>query len=128
MLTLAPDLKRAIRDRGLKGSQSLALQQLSPKNLKVGEREALTIRASATKRVIEEKLSVAQTRKLVKQIKQGQGTSPLEQAAPPLAKVTRGVQQLSTQVLRELKTSQLEELQQLLGQKLAEISEVLQQR
>lgn len=67
-LKLFDDLKDAIRSQGLGGHQAKILQQLSPKNLGVTDKQALKMRQQVTKVVIEKKLSVADTRVKVKEV------------------------------------------------------------
>jgi ParB family chromosome partitioning protein len=78
MLMLLSDLKTAIREQGLKGSQAMVLQQLSAKNLEVKPKKADTLRQQATTKVIQEKLSVTQTRALVREILRAHKTSSRE--------------------------------------------------
>jgi len=65
MLGLADDLKDAIRNLGLKGVHAIALQKLSAKNLNLSQTKAKRLREDLTKKVVQENLSVLQTRKLV---------------------------------------------------------------
>lgn len=67
-LKLFDDLKDAIRSQGLGGHQAKILQQLSPKNLGVTDKQALKIRQQVTQVAIEKKLSVASTRAKVKEV------------------------------------------------------------
>jgi ParB family chromosome partitioning protein len=130
MLTLLSDLKTAIREQGLKGSQAMVLQQLSAKNLEVKPKKADSLRQQATTKVIQEKLSVTQTRALVREILRAHKTSSREAGAPTksVSTVTKGVEKLSLELLAALETSKLEDLQQLLEKKLEDIGEVLKQR
>ena len=130
MLTLLSDLKTAIREQGLKGSQAMVLQQLSAKNLEVKPKKADTLRQQATTKVIQEKLSVTQTRALVREILRAHKTSSMEAGSPTksVSTVTKGVQKLSVELLATLETSKLEDLQQLLEKKLEDIGAILKQR
>lgn len=67
-LKLFDDLKDAIRSQGLGGHQAKILQQLSPKNLGVTDKQALKMRQQVTQVAIEKKLSVASTRAKVKEV------------------------------------------------------------
>jgi ParB family chromosome partitioning protein len=67
-LKLFDDLKDAIRSQGLGGHQAKILQQLSPKNLGVTDKQALKMRQQVTQVAIEKKLSVADTRAKVKEV------------------------------------------------------------
>ena len=130
MLTLLPDLKTAILKQGLKGSQALVLQQLSAKNLEVKPKKADSLRQQATTKVIQEKLSVTQTRTLVREILRTHKTSSREASSPTksVSTVTKGVEKLSLELLATLETPKLEDLQQLLEKKLEDIGAVLKQR
>jgi len=130
MLMLLSDLKTAIREQGLKGSQAMVLQQLSAKNLEVKPKKADTLRQQATTKVIQEKLSVTQTRALVREILRAHKTSSMEAGSPTksVSTVTKGVQKLSVELLATLETSKLEDLQQLLEKKLEDIGAILKQR
>lgn len=130
MLTLLSDLKTAIREQGLKGSQAMVLQQLSAKNLEVKPKKADTLRQQATTKVIQEKLSVTQTRALIREILRAYKTSLREASSPTksVSIVTKGVEKLSLELLATLETPKLEDLQQLLEKKLEDIGAVLKQR
>jgi ParB family transcriptional regulator, chromosome partitioning protein len=129
MLSLAADLKTAIRQLGLKGVHAMALSKLSAKNLVLPEEEAQPIRVQATNRVIAEKLSVTQTRKLVQEIINS-NLDDFPGAARQLKQVklaAGNLKKLSPQVLEQAEVDQLVELQEVLRQKLAEIEAVLKQ-
>ena len=130
MLSLAEDLKDAIRSKGLKGIHALALQKLSAKNLKISEEQAKAIRVETTEQVLAEKLSVAQTRKLVAEVAQKQAQS--EKAATTgnkqISAAVRPLQKLSPEKLKDAEVGELVELQETLRQKLTEIEEILQQK
>lgn len=128
MLSIAADLKLAIRS-GLKGVHAMALSKLSAKNLGVLPEEAESIRVKATNQVCTEKLSAAQTRKLVKEIISS-NLSKFPASAQQLKQVklaAGNLKKLSPQVLEESEVEQLVELQEVLRQKLAEIEAVLKQ-
>lgn len=67
-LRLPEDLKTAIRGAGLGANHARSLQQLNSKNLGIEESEATKIRQNATLQVLQERLTVAQTRSLVTKI------------------------------------------------------------
>jgi len=69
MLSLPPDLKIAVRLKGLKAAHALALFALSAKTLNLSEQEAEKERIAATTTVLEQDLTVSDTRKLVAEIK-----------------------------------------------------------
>ncbi len=129
MLALATDLKAAIRESGLKGVHAMALQKLSAKNLGQTELSAQSIRVNTTQKVIAEKLSGSETRKLVGQViafhAKPNPTPP--KRVKQIAKVTGNLQQLSSEMLALAEPSQLIEFQEVLRQKLAEIEGVLKQ-
>lgn len=129
MLSLATDLKAAIRESGLKGVHAMALQKLSAKNLGQTELSAQSIRVNTTQKVIAEKLSGSQTRKLVGQViafhAKPDPTPP--KRVKQIAKVTGNLQQLSSEMLALAEPSQLIEFQEVLRQKLVEIEGVLKQ-
>lgn len=130
MLSLAEDLKNAMRSKGLKGIHALALQKLSAKNLKISEKQAKAIRAKITQQVLAEKLSVAQTRKLVTEVVQKQTKSEKSSTTgnKQISAAVRPLQKLSPENLKDAEVAQLVELQETLQQKLAEIEEILQQK
>ena len=129
MLSLATDLKAEIRESGLKGVHAMALQKLSAKNLGQTELSAQSIRVNTTQKVIAEKLSGSETRKLVGQViafhAKPDPTPP--KRVKQIAKVTGNLQQLSSEMLALAEPSQLIEFQEVLRQKLVEIEGVLKQ-
>jgi ParB family chromosome partitioning protein len=131
MLSLAVDLKVAIRSSGLKGVHAMCLQKLSAKNLRKTEEEAESIRVEITQKVIAEKLSVKEARKLVSEVMSSlaasSSTPPLP-AAKQVLKATGSLQKLSGEMLAKAEASKLREFQELLRQKLAEVEEVLKQK
>lgn len=130
MLSLAPDLKAAIRESGLFGVHAIALQKLSAKNLGLSEEKAQSIRVNTTQIVIAQKLSASQTRKLINEVialhVQADPTS--QKRVKQISKATGSLQQLSSEILAEAEPSQLLEFQEVLRQKLAEIEVVLKQK
>ena len=85
MLSLPCDLKTAIRQQGLKGAHALALAALSAKTLNLSEQQATSERIIATQQVLERDLTVADTRKLVAQIKMRFSSSEAESQKTNLA-------------------------------------------
>ncbi|MDJ0703861.1 MAG: ParB/RepB/Spo0J family partition protein [Leptolyngbyaceae cyanobacterium MO_188.B28] len=130
MLSLAPDLKVAIREQGLKGSHAMVLQQLSAKNLNTSQKEADQLRKKTITRVIQENFSVSQTRKLIREILK-QHKVPSQAKFSP-AKVVNSfnktVQGLSEDLLGEMETSRLEDLRKILKDKLKDVEAALEQR
>ena len=130
MLSLAEDIKTAIRSKGLKGVHAMALQKLSAKNLGLTEEEAESIRLNTTQKVTAEKLSASATRKLVASViaSQVQPSSTSETKIKPVSQEARRLQKLSLESLKKTERTQLIEFQEVLRQKLAEIEEVLKQK
>lgn len=129
MVSLFDDLKEAMRNSGLKGFQAVALNQLSPKNLNVKPKKAATIRAQVTAQVLEENLSVAKTRTLVKQILQQHSTAKLDPISKrAIATATKTLDKLSLEILSSAQPEELEQLQQQLRDKLEEISRLMEER
>ncbi len=127
MLGLAPDLKAAIRESGLKGVHGMALAKLNGKNLGKTEDEALAIRVQVTQKVMAEKLSATKTRKLVNETiaSQAKEDVKLSRNIKQVAKVTGNLQKLSSETLAAAEIDQLTQLQEILKQKLAEIEEIV---
>ena len=130
MLSLAPDLKAAIRESGLFGVHAMALMKLSKKNLGKKEEEAQQIRINTTQKVIAEKLSAAQTRKLVNEViaLHVQADPTPQKKVNQVSIATGNLHKLSSEMLALAELSQLKEFQQVLRQKLAEIEVVLKQK
>ena len=130
MLSLADDLKSAIREQGLKGVHAIALSKLSVKNLGVSEEKAKEIRVKTTQQVISEKLSASQTRKLVGEViaEEALPNSTSTAKTKPVSVETSRLQKLSIESLQAADPEQLVEFQEVLRQKLAEIEAVLQQK
>ena len=130
MLSLAEDLKTAIRSSGLKGVHAIALQKLSAKNLGVPELEAEEIRINITQKVLAEKLSVQKTRQLVTEAIALQSTDAekIEKQVKPMTTATRSLYKVSGDALKKVEVSQLMEFQEVLRKKLAEIEEVIQEK
>ncbi|WP_258004741.1 hypothetical protein [Cylindrospermopsis raciborskii] len=130
MLSLAEDLKAAIRSSGLKGVHAMALQKLSAKNLGLPESEAEEIRINITQKVLAEKLSVQKTRHLVTEVIASQSTDAekIEKQVKPVATATRSLYKVSGEALKKVEVSQLMEFQEALRKKLAEIEELIQEK
>ncbi|AFZ38299.1 ParB family protein (plasmid) [Stanieria cyanosphaera PCC 7437] len=127
MLSLAPDLKEAIRNLGLKGVHALALNKLSAKNLKISERKAKSVRVEKTKQVTLKKLSAAETRKLVNEVleKYAGSEAKSHRELKTIVRAKVNLQHLSDEVLASADASQLKALEEVLRQKLAAIETVL---
>lgn len=124
MLSLAADLKTAIRTSGLKGVHAMCLQKLSAKNLGKTEKKAQSIRLKTTQKVIEEKLSIKETRKLVSEAMSSFAASSPK---PPIKRkqVDRIIGRVQSISLEKIEPEQLTQLKEALQQKLREIESVL---
>jgi ParB family transcriptional regulator, chromosome partitioning protein len=124
MLFLPQDLKNAIRSDGSKGGHALALSTITAKALKIDEDTALKERARATDKVLKKNLTVPETRTLIKEIK-----SKYLQEEKPESKEIKVVMQkinvLTQETISGASTEQLNELKELLEQKLAAVNEAL---
>ena len=131
MLSIADDLKKAIREQGLSGPSAIALQTLNAKNLGLSESRARSVRMKAIALVIEENLSVADTRQLVATIraKYKQSTpSPSGDGVKQIQAISTDLQKLSPEILHEVHPDRLVELRQVLQEKLAQIQSLLERR
>lgn len=124
MLSLPLDLKSAIRDRGLKGAHALALASLSDKNLKVSEREARKERLEATAVVLEDQLTVAKTRELVRKVK-AKFVETASSDSRKIKTVSQQLQKLTSAQLKVADRKDLETLRATLKSRLTEIEELL---
>jgi ParB family transcriptional regulator, chromosome partitioning protein len=130
MLSLADDLKVAIRNMGLKGVQAMSLQTLNQKNLGISQKKASSVRVKTTEKVIIEKLSASQTRQLVASVRAEFVCLNKENSLSiqPITRITNSLQKLQTETLEKVNISQLKEVQSLLNQKLTEIETVIKKR
>ncbi|MEA5488848.1 MULTISPECIES: ParB/RepB/Spo0J family partition protein [Pseudanabaena] len=127
MLGLADDLKDAIRNLGLKGVHAIALQKLSAKNLNLSQAKAKRLREDLTKKVVQENLSVLQTRKLVNQAiaKYSPSTENAVDANKQLGKIKQSVDLISSDLLRSADPTSLRDVYDLLKQKMTEIESLI---
>ena len=124
MLALFPDLQRAIRESHLKAAHAMVLQTLSAKKLKKSERQAERLRAKVTQQVVAEKLSLAETKKLVSDcLEKHAPKGRARQKTDSAHKVLRGLKELS---LSGVEREQLLEFRQELLSKLSEVEEALE--
>ncbi|MBH8577105.1 ParB/RepB/Spo0J family partition protein [Nostocaceae cyanobacterium CENA369] len=125
MLSLPNDLKQAIREQGLGGIHALALARLSAKTLDISEAAAKKLRTQIVKQVLQEKLSVAQTRKLVavevSNYTKNDGSNPKKKQVET---IIRQVQEIP---LLNVKSTQLLQMREVLRKKLLEIESALKQ-
>ena len=127
MLGLADDLKDAIRNLGLKGVHAIALQKLSAKNLNLSQAKSKRLREDLTKKVIQENLSVLQTRKLVNEAIAKYSPSPEStiNANKQLGKIKQSVDLISSDLLRSADPTSLRDVYDLLKQKMTEIKSLI---
>jgi ParB family chromosome partitioning protein len=127
MLGLADDLKDAIRNLGLKGVHAIALQKLSAKNLNLSQTKAKRLREDLTKKVVQENLSVLQTRKLVNEAIAKYSPSPESaiDANKQLGKIKQSVDLISSDLLRSADPTSLRDVYDLLKQKMTEIESLI---
>jgi ParB family chromosome partitioning protein len=126
MLSLPEDLKKSIRKKGLKGAHALALATLSSKTLKISEQDAATERIKATEKVLKENLNVPETRDLIKGIKARYLTSEQSESKEVKAVIQKISVGLSESSLANASREQLQVLQEILIQKLDEISQLIE--
>ena len=124
MLSLPQDLKQAIRQQGLKGAHALALTTISAKTLDVPEKKAAKERVAATVKVLQEHLTVAETRELVKKIR-AKYLKPQKSESKEVRAAIDKMKKLSDNALESASNEQLQQLYTLLQRKLAEIDRVL---
>jgi ParB family chromosome partitioning protein len=127
MLGLADDLKDAIRNLGLKGVHAIALHKLSAKNLNLSQAKAKRLREDLTKKVIQENLSVLQTRKLVNETiaKYRPSSESTVDSNKQLDKIKQNVNLISSDLLRSADPTSLRDVYDLLKQKMAEIETLI---
>lgn len=96
MLFLPLELKTAIREQGLKGAHALALAALSAKQLHISEHRATKERIAAIQQVLEQDLTVPDTRKLVAQIKMkfSKATAAEPEDTSPFIRMQAATQQM----------------------------------
>jgi ParB family chromosome partitioning protein len=127
MLGLADDLKDAIRNLGLKGVHAIALQKLSAKNLNLSQAKAKRVREDLTKKVVQENLSVLQTRKVVNEAIAKHSPSPESavDANKQLGKFKQSVDLISSDLLQSADPTSLRDVYELLKQKMTEIESLI---
>lgn len=130
MLSLADDLKLAIREKGLKGVHAMALQTLNAKKLNISDTNARSLRINATSQVIEEKLSATATRKLVASLraKYDQRVAKKEIVVKKMQQIKGDLEKLSLDNLRETSVLELQKFESLLQEKLTAIEKVLKDK
>ena len=121
-LRLSEDLKIAIRESGLGANHARSLQKLNSKNLKIEETKALKIRQDATSQVLQERLTVAQTRSLVAQTI---AEHDPETKAKPSHQISSLIRDVSATKIEDIQQEQLRDLLAVLEAKAKEIRKKL---
>lgn len=124
MLSLPEDLKHAIRQKGLKGGHALALVTISAKTLGISEKKATRERSLITSQVLQEHLTVSETRELIKRIK-AKYLTPKQSDSKDVRIAIDKMKKLSTKSLSCASDEQLQQLSTLLRLKLEEVDRVL---
>ncbi|MEM6453288.1 MAG: ParB/RepB/Spo0J family partition protein [Cyanobacteria bacterium P01_D01_bin.105] len=124
MLTLPLDLKSAIRERGLKGAHALALTRLSANNLQVDDSKARKERLEATEHVLDEQLTVAKTRELVRQVKE-KYVPTLNVHSKVIKSTTQSLNRLTKSTLQAADKDELSNLQRALKSKLSAVEALI---
>lgn len=121
-LQLSEELKQAVRSRGLGVAQAIELKRLSPEKLdKLSEEKALQVIAEVQEQTISDKLSVRETRELIKWT-----LSQYSQEDNETNKlVNRWLKNLDNISLDKLERSQLEKLRSALQEKLESVNSAL---
>jgi ParB family chromosome partitioning protein len=123
LLKLPKDLKIAIREEGLEGSKAKELNKLSAEQLNIKEAQALKIRSQLTQKVVQKKLSLSQTKALVKEILNQHKTSEIPTSQS--SKSVRTIKIIRSIDFQEIHHNQLEEIRQALQGKLEEIDKLI---
>ncbi len=125
MISLTEDLKQAVRKKSLPCHQAKSLGKLTAKKLGKEELVAYSIRTQAVERVLKESLSVRDTRKLVTEILEEQGTKKTKSKEKSTERYLQVKQDLSKLSVRQLKPSHLKSLKKAMEKKLSEIDALL---
>jgi ParB/RepB/Spo0J family partition protein len=123
-LRFLTDLKQAIRQLGLGTNHARLLQQLNAKKLGVSEEKALWIRQNALTQVLEKKLTISQTRTLVRKILAEH--QPEIKKTPPNHQIESLIRNLSDVSLEEMEMEHLQKLLVALETKVKEIQSNLE--
>jgi ParB family chromosome partitioning protein len=113
MLQLPVDLKKAVREKGLNSSHALAIHKINAKFLNLSEVEAEKLRQSIVDKVLEQKLSVSETKALVATYFPGKTSSNKFDSA------VKAIHSIEIQSLGEFEK---EQIRQALVTKLAELN------
>nr|WP_242042530.1 ParB/RepB/Spo0J family partition protein [Leptolyngbya sp. FACHB-541] len=124
-LNLTPDLKAAVREQSLGCAQALILNRLSAANLKISERQALKLREKGVREVLSQNLSTTQTQRWVAQqkLQDAQSSTPVIRDK----QVDRFLSNIQKLDLTDVEASpgQLQELQQMLEDRLEYVKQLL---
>ena len=123
LISLAEDLKQVIRQEGLESSKARELNKLSALQLSVDEAKALVLRKEITQKVIQEKLSLGEIKRLVNDTLAQYCSKKINQANK-IIKLSKTIQDFQVQTADK---EGLMSLQQTLLDKLAEIQQALKQ-
>jgi ParB family transcriptional regulator, chromosome partitioning protein len=120
MLLLPADLTAAIHQYGINSNIALALTGISAKNLNTDDSIAQGERVKAMQIVIDENLSLRETRSLVNQIKT-KYQQPIASIHTETCRVTVEIEQLVDTVIDRATADEIDALRQLLTRKLAQL-------
>jgi ParB family transcriptional regulator, chromosome partitioning protein len=126
MLALPNDLKQAIREQGLGSIHALALARISAKALDISETAAKKLRNRLVKQILEQKLSVVQSRKIIAT----EIASYNKQAvtSPKPKQVDTIIRQVGEIPVFNVEQTQLLQMREILQKKLLEIDSALKQQ
>lgn len=122
LLNLSDDLKQAIRFEGIESSKVRELNKLSADALGSDGDCAFEIRLEATQKVVQEKLSLSQTKALVKDILKQHASTVSGSPNQQIAKTVKRIEDISFEGMEK---SQLKEVRQALQKRLKEIEALL---
>jgi ParB family transcriptional regulator, chromosome partitioning protein len=120
LLKLSDDLKQVIRQESLEGSKARELNKLAADKLGISAGKALKVRIEVTQQVVEQKLSLSETRILVEEtLRQHRGTPEKSSAGQ------RAIKQINQINLDEISADDLLELQEVMQQKLTYLTSLI---
>ena len=117
------DIKQAIRQLGLGTNHARLIQQLNAKKLEVSEKKALEIRQNAINQVFAEKLSIIETRALIKSVIAKY--NPSQKSKSQSRSIEFLIRDMSDISVENVETEQLEKLLITLEAKVKEIRNTL---
>ncbi len=116
------DLKDAVRKKGLGTHHAKELQKLSSKNLKYSEKKSSSLRGQGIEMVLKQKLSVKDTRKLVKEYLSSTQT---DDSSKLIKEVKTALDKIQRIDLNKFEPDILYTLEHALEQKLKEVKKIL---